>query len=180
MFAIYCAPRHRSVEDYSQFSFVGRQEQVLDCHVKIATAIGPNVRYILESLMHLLLALSLLALFGQSGNKPIQSAHVFGPNRLEGWTLSKDVENQGPLPMTLVIARGGLVVRHITGRPFLWKWKFESNGELVAFESGPLHFGLVCTLVNIRTGKQVADYDCYRELPSDAPQWVKELEAKAD
>lgn len=126
--------------------------------------------------MHLLLALSLFALLGQPGNKAIQSAHVLGPNGLEGWTLSNHVENQGPLPMSLVIARRGRVVRHITGRPFLWKWKFESNGELVAFESGPLHFGMVCVLVNIRTGKQVANYDCYRELPSDAPRWVQELE----
>lgn len=85
--------------------------------------------------MRLLLALSLFALFGQHENKPIPSTHVSGPDGLEGWTLSSEVENQGPLPMSLVIARRGRVVRHIAGDPFLWKWKFESDGELVAFES---------------------------------------------
>jgi hypothetical protein len=130
--------------------------------------------------MRLLFALSLFALLGQSASKSIQSVHVSGPNGLEGWTLSTNVENQGPLPMSLVIARRGQVVRHIAGSPFLWKWKFESGGELVAFETGPLHFSLACVLVNIRTGKQIADYDCFHELPADAPQWVKELEARSD
>ena len=90
--------------------------------------------------MRSLLALSLLIGFAQSGDKPIESAHISGPNGLEGWTLREEVEDHGPLPTALVIAREGKVVRRIEGSPFLWKWKFESNGKLVAFESGPLHF----------------------------------------
>jgi hypothetical protein len=125
--------------------------------------------------MRSLLALSLLIGFAQSGDKPIESAHVAGPNGLEGWTLSEEVADHGPLPTALVIAHKGKVVRRIEGSPFLWKWKFESNGKLVAFESGPLHFAMNCLLVDITSGKQVAEYDCFHELPQDAPKWVKEL-----
>jgi hypothetical protein len=130
----------------------------------------------MENGMHFLLALSLLAGFVQSGDKPIESAHIAGPNGLEGWTLSEVVEDHGALPTGLVIARKGKVVRRIAGSPFLWKWKFESNGKLIAFESGPLHFAMNCFLVDIASGKQIAAYDCFRELPQDAPKWVKELE----
>ena len=48
--------------------------------------------------------------------KPIQSAHVAGPGGLEGWTESvviDEVKGQGPLPVALVIARHGKVVRRI-------------------------------------------------------------------
>lgn len=129
--------------------------------------------------MRHLIVLSLFSMFGQSNaNRPVASPHVAGPNELEGWTLSVEVqEGLGPLPTSLVIARRGRVVRQIDGSPFVWKWKFESHGELVAFESGPLHFDMTCVLENIRTGKEIAVYDCYKELPQNAPAWVKELEA---
>jgi len=129
--------------------------------------------------MRHLLALSLFAMFCQSNaNRPVPSPHVAGPNGLEGWTLNVEVQKgEGPLPISLVIARKSRVVRQIDGSPFVWKWKFESDGELVAFESGPRHFSMTCLLVNLRTGKQIADYDCFREPPQDAPAWVKELEA---
>ena len=131
--------------------------------------------------MNFLLGLLLLTGFAQSGDRPIESAHVSGPNGLEGWTLRNEVEgleSQGPLPMSLVIARKGKVLRRIAGDPFLWRWKFASSGKLIAYESGPLHFALNCALVDIASGKQVAQYDCFyaNELPLDAPQWVKELE----
>src|SRR5258708_7413003 len=112
--------------------------------------------------MHFLLVLLLLSGFAQSGDRPIESAHVSGPNWVEGWSLSHEVEGlegQCALPMSLVIARKGKVLRRIAGDPFLRKWKFASNGKLVAYESGPLHFALNCALVDIASGKQVAQYD---------------------
>lgn len=127
------------------------------------------------------LILSLLGGFAQSGSKPIESAHVSGPNGLEGWTLSyviEGVEDQGPLPTTLVISRNGKIVRRIHDEPFLWKWKFESNGKFVAYEKGPLHFSMDCELVDLASGKLIANYDCYHMSPPKVPHWVEELESQ--
>ncbi len=68
------------------------------------------------------------------------------------------------------------MLRKIDGDPFVWQWIFWDNGRQVAYESGPLHFGLQCTLVNVRTGKKLASYDCFHGVPSDAPDWLKALE----
>jgi hypothetical protein len=54
---------------------------------------------------------------------------------------------------------------------------FRSGRRQVAYESGPLHFGMACVLTEIATGKEVSRYDCFREAPPDAPEWVKTLEA---
>jgi hypothetical protein len=69
------------------------------------------------------------------------------------------------------------VIRKIDGDPFVWKWMFLANGRQVAYESGPLHFSLTCILADIQTGRILKSYDCFRELPESAPEWVKRLEA---
>lgn len=120
----------------------------------------------------------IFALFARGmKEKPIQSAHVAGPNGLEGWTESitiDEVANQGPLPVRLVIARHGKLVRRIDGSPFLWQWEFRPGGTQVAYEIGPLHFGMTCVLADIRTGKQLESVDCYQP-PARMPKWAEEL-----
>lgn len=107
-----------------------------------------------------------------------ESAHRMGPHGLEGWTLLVPIENQGQLPMTLVIARHKRIVHKFPGDGFVWSWIFLNDGRQVAYESGPLHFAMSCVLANIRTGKEQARLDCFSEpLPKNAPTWVKQLEA---
>ena len=126
-----------------------------------------------------LAAVLAFALFARGvKEKPIQSAHVVGPHGLEGWTESitiDEVANQGPLPVTLVIARHGKVIRRIDGSPFLWQWEFRPGGRQVAFETGPLHFGMTCVLADIKTGKELESVDCYQP-PAHMPSWAEELE----
>jgi hypothetical protein len=113
------------------------------------------------------------------------TAHRAGPGRLEGWLVRERVEtleNQGPLPTSLVIARDGKVVRRLSmqhgGGPFYWNFVFLPGGKQVAFEHGSLHFNLTCTLMDIDTGKDIQDYDCFHTpLSTTAPQWVRRLEA---
>lgn len=108
-----------------------------------------------------------------------RSPHRRGPHGLEGWTLNEiveGVEGQGPLPVDLVLARNGRVIRRISDGPFIWKWIFLPSGRQVAYETGPLHFGLSCVLVDINSGKRVADYDCFHGIPDDAPRWLDLLE----
>ena len=107
-----------------------------------------------------------------------ESPHRKGPHGLEGWTLLVPIENQGDVPMTLVIAQNHRVVRKFAGDLTLGEWIFLSGGRQVAYESGPLHFSLTCILADIRTGKEEARFDCFQDpLPQNAPAWVKQLEA---
>ena len=53
---------------------------------------------------------------------------------------------------------------------------FQNDGKQVAYESGPLHFSMTCVLADVATGRQVGTYDCFGELPADAPAWVESLE----
>ncbi len=127
--------------------------------------------------MRLLLPLALL--FSVSiASEPVKSKHHAGPHNLEGWTLSWPVPDPGwdPQPRSLVIARHGRIVRKIEGDPFVWTWMFQANGTRVAFESGPMHSWLNCWLLDLATGKKIAHYDCFGDVPDDAPQWVQLLE----
>jgi hypothetical protein len=107
------------------------------------------------------------------------SEHHRGPNGLEGWKRegSLDDGSKNKYPFALLIARNGRKIRRIDGSAFIWKWMFLEDGKRVAYESGPLHFSLTCVLADIETGRQLGIYDCFGELPANAPGWVKTLEA---
>ena len=115
----------------------------------------------------------------ENSDKPTPSEHRPGPRGLEGWTLDGPIPDHPgeKFPFTLVIARKGRVIRRFPGEGFVWRWKFLADGHQVAYESGALHFVLACVLADIETGKELSRYDCFPELPSDAPDWVKTLEA---
>lgn len=108
---------------------------------------------------------------------PTESKHQPGPAGLEAWTLDYEVPlHTESYPEVLVIARKGQIIRKIDGDPFIWNWIFLKNGRQIAYETGPLHFGMSCILADVTTGKQLATYDCFHKLPPDAPPWVEELE----
>jgi len=109
-------------------------------------------------------------------HKPIESAHRVGPNGLESWTESYPFADGQSYPTTLVIAKGRHVIRRIKGDPFVWRWMFWENGKQVAYQTGSLHFNMSCVLVDISSGRQLANHDCYRELADTAPTWEKALQ----
>jgi len=111
--------------------------------------------------------------------QPTESPHRNGPDGLEGWTLNYTIpERPGEqYPEVLVLARRGRIIRRIPGSPFVWNWIFWAGGRQIAYETGPLHFGMRCTLADIPTGRELASYDCFHELPADAPEWEKALQA---
>jgi len=118
--------------------------------------------------------------FAQDSDKPTESEHVRGPNGLEGWTLNvplppPDRPNE-EFPVTLVIARNGHVIRKFQGGAFIWRWVFWADGKQVAYETGPLHFSLTCVLADVKTGRELASYDCFHGIPDDAPDWLEALE----
>ena len=116
-----------------------------------------------------------------SAQSPTESTHRRGPHGLEGWTLSRSLEGRSMAdvyPYALIIARDGKIIRRIEGGPFLWKWQFWAEGKQIAYQTGPLHFGLLCNLADLATGKERASVDCYHELPAHAPAWAAALEAQ--
>jgi hypothetical protein len=129
----------------------------------------------LATISMLLLAGAALAQATQA-DKPIESAHRAGPKGLEGWTESYPLADGQSVPANLVIAQRRHVIRRIEGDPFIWKWMFWENGKQVAYETGSLHFNMACRLVDIASGRQLANLDCYRELADDAPAWAKALQ----
>jgi hypothetical protein len=125
-----------------------------------------------------LIAASAGAQSAASSDKPTPSEHRAGPNGYEGWTLDSPIPDHPneTFPFTLVVARKGRVVRKIDGDPFVWQWIFWKDGREVAYESGPLHFGLQCTLMSVGSGKKLASVDCFHGIPENAPDWLKALE----
>ena len=108
-------------------------------------------------------------------DKPTASEHVSGPHGLEAWTLSwpNPDDPREQLAGTLVIARNGHVLRKIRSEAILWDWIFWDDGRQVAYETGPHHFGMICVLRDVRTGRQIATFDCYHDLPEHVPNWVR-------
>jgi hypothetical protein len=118
------------------------------------------------------------------GKPAASSPHCEGPGTLEGWTLlypRPDAATSGApdrLPLTLVVSRHGHIVRRVQGSPIIWTWFFVDD-LTVAIETGPLHFGMECELVDIASGRILADYNCYDHPPDNPPQWVSVLENAA-
>lgn len=123
-------------------------------------------------------ALVLCVPVAMGSEKPTESEHRRGPNGYEGWTLNSALPEQPSerLPWMLVIARKGRVIRRIKGDPFVWNWIFWANGKQVAYESGPLHFGLSCMLADVKTGRVLESFDCFHGIPDNAPGWLRALE----
>jgi hypothetical protein len=114
-----------------------------------------------------------------SRERPVESKHVAGPDGLEGWTLDSPIpydSSHGNYPFTLVIGRSGKVLRKIDGHPFVWAWIFWDEGRQIAYEAGPLHFGLLCELYDLKTGRVLKSIDCFHGIPDDAPAWLVALE----
>jgi hypothetical protein len=97
---------------------------------------------------------------------------------LKGWTLDYPFPDrpEDRYPRVLVVSRKGRVIRKITGQHYIWNWIFWSEGREVAYEDGPPHFLMRCILVDVATGRQLENIDCFGELPPNAPLWAKTLE----
>ena len=138
----------------------------------------------MRSILKVLGAIAILAvsspLVSQTKDKPRESEHRSGPNGLAGWTLESPIpdSNYGDqrFAFTLVLARNGRRLRRIAGAPIIWKWIFWNDGRQVAYETGPLHFGMSCVLADTNSGRELEKLDCYHQLPANVPPWVTALD----
>ena len=118
-------------------------------------------------------------LVSQTKDKPTESEHRTGSHGLEGWTLEYRLPNSNygdeRFAFTLVLVRNRHRLRRIEGEPIIWKWMFWDDGRQVAYETGPLHFGMSCVLADVKTGRKLEILDCYHKLPANVPTWVTAL-----
>ena len=106
-----------------------------------------------------------------------------GPNGLEARTDDRHTPKfrTNKVPLGIIIARYGKMIRYIghkDGGPFFWNLMLLPDGKRIAYESGPFHFSMTCTLMDIATGKHLSDIDCFSdESVRGAPEWVRALQA---
>jgi hypothetical protein len=114
----------------------------------------------------------------QTAGQPTVSAHRHGPNGLEGWTLNYPFPDRSEdrYPRTLVLSQHGRILRRFVGQHYIWNWIFWANGRQVAYEDGPPHFVMRCILADLKTARELANVDCFGDLPGDAPRWLKTLQ----
>jgi len=106
--------------------------------------------------MKLLQVLALLAALSSAcASGAGESERTTGPHGLVGWKTSHVLENGNEVSETLSIARHGKLIRKIHGDPFVWRWMFRNDGKSLAYESGPLHFSMICVQVDVATGKEI-------------------------
>lgn len=111
--------------------------------------------------------------------KAVASPHCKGPDGLDSWALLYRPSGNDPssesdrVPLAIVVARDGHVLRRIRGNAILWEWFFPDD-QRIAFEDGPRHFVMVCRLLDLASGKVLAEYDCFHS-PPHPPAWVQRL-----
>jgi hypothetical protein len=113
-----------------------------------------------------------------------------GPRGFRACSISFFVPNRSPpgrasdddvLPQRLVVYRNGRRLYAKDGSPFIWEFGFLDDGEKLAFQAGPLHFGMRCTLVVASTGKELDSHPCFTNDDVDAaPSWVRTLSVPHD
>ena len=109
------------------------------------------------------------------------TAYDRGPNGLEAWTDDHHTRlfRKNAEPFGIVVARHGSIVRYIArrdGGPFFWNVMLLPDGKRIAYESGPFHMSMNCTLMDIATGRHLEDVPCFSDKDLEAlPAWANDL-----
>jgi hypothetical protein len=104
------------------------------------------------------------------------SPKIADDRRTVGWLV--EVPNcctSYPIPLSLVVYRGGRVIRRFQPGQAIWDWQFLNAGNQVAFWIGPTHGEFVphFELHDLPGGQLVAQWDGH--LGDTHPAWVSGL-----
>ena len=109
----------------------------------------------------------------------IEDAKISPDGRTAGWLVLHPVsdDTEGQFAGSLVIWRGGRIIRIFDTGPTYWSWAFAHGGDQVAYHSGPLHEGPSshCELRDVNTGRLLASWDGDLQK-ADRPEWTKALD----
>ncbi|HXY02991.1 MAG TPA: hypothetical protein VEI49_05395 [Terriglobales bacterium] len=104
------------------------------------------------------------------------SAKIAEDKHTVGWLGEyPNDSNSYPLPLALVIYRGGKVIHEFGPGQSIWDWQFLKAGAEVAFWIGPTHGDFVphFELHDVRSGKVLAQWDGH--IDQKHPAWVDGL-----
>jgi hypothetical protein len=91
-----------------------------------------------------------------------------------GWTaLHPNCCTTYPVPLELVILRGGKTNAIVGNGLPIWRWRFSADGRRVALRQGPVHGGpMHYELRDIRTGHLVGSVDSNDDT-ARLPRWAR-------
>jgi hypothetical protein len=115
--------------------------------------------------------------FGQVG---IEDAQTAGDGRTAGWLVMYEMPRvvSYPISGTLVVWRGGAVIRRFRTEQIFWSWAFVADGKHVAYHTGPLHGERTshCELRNVSNGRLVAQWSGDLDDSIRRPEWTAGLD----
>lgn len=117
------------------------------------------------------------AVAGEPDQVGIDSVKISKDGQTAGWlALYTDPDSSTPFAGTLVLWRGGKVVRRFQADQTFWSWNYYAEGAQVAYHVGPTHGAAPhCELHDIESGRLLAAWDGDLEDPN-RPQWTRGLE----
>ena len=114
---------------------------------------------------------------GEAHQVGIDSVKISKDGQTAGWlALYPDPDSSTPFAGTLVLWRGGKVVRRFQADQTFWSWVFYADATQVAYHVGPTHGEAPhCELNDIESGRLVASWDGDLD-DAERPAWTKGLE----
>jgi hypothetical protein len=115
----------------------------------------------------------------EPGQVGIDHPGVAWDRRTVGWLVNYELPGvvSYPIALTLVVWRGGAVIRRFRTEHTIWSWAFAANGKQVAYHTGPLHGerASYCELRNVSDGRLVARWSGDLDDAAKRPEWTAEL-----
>jgi hypothetical protein len=115
----------------------------------------------------------------QPGQVGIEDAWTAEDGRTAGWLVMYDVPPISyPIAGTLVVWRGGRIIRRFRTEQVFWSWAFVADGKQVAYHTGPLHGERTshCELRNVSDGRLVAQWSGDLDDSAKRPEWTAGLD----
>lgn len=115
---------------------------------------------------------------GERGQVGIDETEIAEDGETAGWlALYADPDSASPFAGTLVLWRGGKVIRRFEADQTFWSWAFYGHAGQVAYHVGPTHGEATshCELHDVKTGRLVASWDGDLDDPN-RPAWTRGLE----
>jgi hypothetical protein len=117
------------------------------------------------------------AVAGEPDQVGIDSVKISKDGQTAGWlALYPDPDSSTPFAGTLVLWRGGKVVRRFQADQTFWSWDFYAGATQVAYHVGPTHGeALRSELHDIESGRLLAAWDGDLD-DANRPEWTRGLD----